>query len=72
MIRFASGHTARPRLQSPHCPEARDEPDTVCAMTLPEGDTKMSPTPKMSLKSGRSEMFEQVTLRTQNARHCSP
>lgn len=30
-------------------------------MMLPEGDIKMIPTPKMSLKAGSSEMLEQVT-----------
>lgn len=53
MTRFASGHTAGPRFQSPE----------IHAIMLPEGDIKMSPTPKMSLKAGSSEMLEQVTPR---------
>lgn len=43
------------------CPDAREETDTAYTMMLPEGDIKKSPTPKMSLKAGRSEMLEQVT-----------
>lgn len=40
-------------------------------MMLNEGGIKVSPTPKMSLEAGRSEMLEQVMLGTQNAMHFS-
>lgn len=46
-------------------------PDTIHAMTLTEGDVKMSPTPKTSLEAGRSEMLEQVMLGTQKAIYLS-
>lgn len=40
-------------------------------MMVTEGNTKMSPTPKMSFEAGRSEVLEQVLLGTQNAIYLS-